>query len=168
MATLVVPFRNHSAKSRLCAPGLAQAMLDDVLEACAAVGETILADAPGGQAAAVAEAVAGIEGPVLVVNADLPCVTPDDLRALLAATPSGGMALVEARDGTTNALSLAEARLFRPLYGPGSAARFRAAGAVPVALPNIRDDVDTFADLIRVRDRAGRRTLAALVPVGAR
>ena len=168
MATLVVPFRNRSAKSRLGAPVLAQAMLEDVLEACAAVGETIVADRPGGQGAAVAEALADVEGPVLVVNADLPCVTADDLRALLAATPPGGSALVEARDGTTNALSLSEARLFRPLYGPGSAARFRATGAVSVAVPNIRDDVDTLADLVRVRDRAGRRTRAALEPVGAR
>ena len=58
----------------------------------------------------------------LVVNADLPCATPEALRRLAAA----GLALVEARDGTTNALSLPDPRLFAPLYGPASADRFRA------------------------------------------
>jgi len=32
--------------------------------------------------------------------------------------------VVEARDGTTNALGLPYPEVFRPLYGPGSAARF--------------------------------------------
>ena len=39
------------------------------------------------------------EGPVLVVNADLPCVRPRDLLTLLGALPEGGLALVPAADG---------------------------------------------------------------------
>ena len=84
-------------------------------------------DPGGGQGAAVAAALAGLDpGAILIVNADVPCVLPDDLRALLAATPAGGIALVEAVDGTTNALSISAPGAFAPLYGPDSAARFQA------------------------------------------
>jgi 2-phospho-L-lactate guanylyltransferase (CobY/MobA/RfbA family) len=105
---------------------------------------------------------------VLVVNADLPCVQPRDLLTLLGALPEAGVALVRAADGTTNALALAAAHLFAPLYGPGSAARFRAraerleAPFVAAAIPNLVDDVDTLADLERLEGRLGAQTAAAL------
>jgi hypothetical protein len=71
-------------------------------------------------------------------------------------------------DGTTNALSLVDARDFRQLYGAASAARFaEALGARPLDLPNLADDVDALADLERVVARLGAhtRTVAAqLVP----
>ena len=60
----------------------------------------------------------------------------------------------------------------RPLYGPGSAERFRAhaeqlgATALAVAIPNLADDVDTEADLERVGLRAGPRTQAAIASLG--
>jgi 2-phospho-L-lactate guanylyltransferase (CobY/MobA/RfbA family) len=167
MATVVVPFRGAGAKSRLGRPEIAFAMLEDVVAAGLEVGEVVVADGPGGQGQAVAAALAGLEGHILVVNADLPCVTPADLRALEAATPADGVVLVEARDGTTNALGLASPRLFHAVYGAGSAARFRALGAVRAEIPNIRDDVDTPDDLARLQDRLGPRTRAALEPVGA-
>jgi 2-phospho-L-lactate guanylyltransferase len=193
MTTIVVPFNGPNGKSRLHTSGrarrrLALAMLGDVLAACAAVGATtvvtgdsgassvaeelglsVAGDAGGGQGAAVEAAMAGLEpGPLLVVNADLPCVVPHDLRALLAATPAGGIALVEALDGTTNALSLPAPEAFAPLYGRDSAARFQAhaAGlglvAVSAAIPNLADDVDTLDDLRRISLRAGPRTQTAL------
>jgi 2-phospho-L-lactate guanylyltransferase len=105
---------------------------------------------------------------VLIVNADLPCVRPRDLLALLGAAPLGGMALVEAADGTTNALALADPVQFQDLYGPGSAARFRAyarshgLGCVTIAIPNLAADVDTLDDLDRLRGRLGPHTAAAL------
>jgi 2-phospho-L-lactate guanylyltransferase (CobY/MobA/RfbA family) len=131
-------------------------MFEDVLAACRAVGPTIVADLSGGQGAAVAAALVGVEGPVAVVNADLPCVTPADLAALAETAP----ALAPAADGTTNALSLLSAADFRPLYGPGSAARF-GAFAQPISIPNLADDVDTMDDLERLANRAGPRTQAA-------
>ena len=137
-------------------------MLADVVAAACELGDVVLANGEGGQGRAVAQAVARLAGPVLVVNADLPCATADDLRALLAATPADGAAFVAAPDGTTNALSLARAELFEPLYGPDSARRFLAAGAIAVDLPNLADDVDTAVDLDRVRERLGPRTRAAL------
>lgn len=195
MTTTVVPF--HAGKHRLeldaeerAAVGLA--MLGDVLAACVAVGPTTLVtedaaagalarelgaevhpDPGGGQGAAVASALGRLDGgPALVVNADVPCAVPRDLRTLLEAAPPGGLALVEADDGTTNALALAHASLFAPLYGAASAARFRdhaaalGVDAMTAAVPNVADDVDTLADLRRVGLRAGPRTLAAISRLG--
>ncbi len=167
MATIVVPFRGSSAKRRLgpAGPALASAMLEDVLAACEPVGRTQLATKGGGQGAAVAAALADVgEEPVLVVNADLPCVRPRDLLALLGAIPPGGVALVRATDGTTNALGLASPRLFEPLYGPSSADRFLRLGAeaVEAAIPNLADDVDTLEDLERLQGRLGGHARAAL------
>ena len=192
MAGVVVPYRGPDAKSRLpfTAAERAQlglAMLADVLAAAAAVGPTVVVtsdpaaaalapevvpDPGAGQGAAVA---AGLErlvaGPMLVVNADLPQATPQDLLALLGEMPPGGIALVEARDGTTNALALSSADRFAPVYGRGSAERFREWAAhrgVPfIAAPiaNLVHDVDTLADLDRFDDAEGpigRHTHAAL------
>jgi 2-phospho-L-lactate guanylyltransferase (CobY/MobA/RfbA family) len=174
MPTVVVPFRGESAKQRL-APlpeaartVIAEAMLGDVLAACDGIGRTIVAR-EGRQGEAVAAALRGVDpGQVLVVNADLPCVRQRDLLALLGSVAPGGIALVEAADGTTNALALADPHLFAPLYGPGSAERFRARAArlgapfAAVDLPGLADDVDTLADLERLEDRLGPHTAAAL------
>ena len=169
MATVVVPFRASTPKLRL-APlpararrKLAFAMLADVLAAAEPLGRTIVADARGGQGKAVADCLATLAGPVLVVNADLPCATTAELEALLAAAP----ALVAASDGTTNALALADAASFVPLYGPGSARRFvEHLGATVLALSGLADDVDTLRDLDRIGDRAGPRTRAAIATLG--
>ena len=192
-AQIVVPYRGESGKQRLDAPPevksqLALAMLGDVLTAAVLVGRTVLVssdaaaaglaeelgaevvdDPGGGQGAAVAAGLAALdEGTVLVVNADLPCVVPHDLRTLAGAADLGAVGLVEADDGTTNALALPRAGLFAPLYGAASAARFRdhfsAEGvtAIFAAIPNLADDVDTADDLRRVGFRAGPRTQAAL------
>ena len=194
MKTIVVPFAGVKGKTRLHAPAhrrrnLSLAMLADVLFACVTVGPTLvatsdseageiareagadlIADPGGGQSAAVAAALAEIEGPVLVVNADLPCLAPHDLWALLEAAPPNGIALVEAPlDGTTNALVLSGANAFAGLYGRGSASRFRehaatlGMDAVTVELPNLADDVDTLDDLYRLRPRCGPRTQACLL-----
>ena len=186
---IVVPYRTNG-KSRLpeAARGtLALAMLGDVLAACTAAAQTTvvtddpaaealagelgatLAPDPGdGQGAAVAAALASTDGPVLVVNADVPCAVPADLRALAAVAEAGALGVVEAADGTTNALALPDAGLFAPLYGPGSAGRFcehareHGIDAVSAAIPNLADDVDTVDDLERVGSRAGPRTQAAI------
>ncbi|HJU37899.1 MAG TPA: 2-phospho-L-lactate guanylyltransferase [Gaiellaceae bacterium] len=193
MATVVIPFAGADGKTRLhdssrIRRALAHAMFCDVLAACLPVGLTrvvtpddhaataareagaeAVGDPGGGQGAAVQAGLEGVEpGGILVVNADLPCAVPHDLRALLAATPAGCLALVEALDGTTNALSLPSAEAFAPLYGPSSSDRFREHAAtlgleaVSVALPNLADDVDTMDDLTRLQLRAGPRTQACL------
>jgi 2-phospho-L-lactate guanylyltransferase len=193
MAQIVVPFRGEAAKQRLEAPDdvrakLALAMLGDVLAAAVVMGRTLLVtrdgaagalaeelgaepvnDPGGGQGAAVDAALEHVgNGLVVVVNADVPCVVPHDLRTLASAAELGALGLVEAEDGTTNALALPRASLFAPLYGTGSAARFRehaaAEGvtAVSAAIPNLAHDVDTLEDLHRLGFRVGPRTQAAL------
>src|SRR5215212_6283861 len=107
MTQIVVPFRGESGKQRLAAPDavrtkLSLAMLGDVLAACVVTGRTLLVtddaaaraladelgaeavDDPGaGQGGAVAAGIERAEnGAVIVVNADVPCVVPNDLRTL--------------------------------------------------------------------------------------
>jgi 2-phospho-L-lactate guanylyltransferase (CobY/MobA/RfbA family) len=155
MALFVVPFR-VDGKTRLGDPEIALAMFMDVRAACEQVGDVIVCDAPGGQGSAVAVTLAGLEGSVTIVNADLPCVTPHELIELVDAAP----ALVAAYDGTTNALALADARDFRPLYGPGSAERF---GLRRLDLRGLREDVDTRDDLVRLARYVGPNTRSAML-----
>ena len=189
MPSLVVPFRGVKGKSRLgplprpARAAISAAMLGDVVTACLAVGPTFVVgpagtetagaafvlDPGGGQGAAVR---AGLEAaalaadgstPLLVVNADLPCVTARDLLALAGAVPVDGIAYAPAVDGTTNALALATSTLFVPVYGPGSSARFAAlAPSRRVDAPNLIDDVDALADLERLSGRLGPRTRSVL------
>jgi 2-phospho-L-lactate guanylyltransferase (CobY/MobA/RfbA family) len=164
--SIVIPFRGEDAKQRLpeqIRAELARAMLADVVAAADEIGRTIVAEGRG-QGAAVETALSDVqETPVLVVNADLPAVTPRDLLALLGSIPPDGIAVAAAPDGTTNALGLAAPGLFEPLYGPGSAARFLAlAPSRLVEIPNLADDVDELSDLERFETRLGARTRAAL------
>jgi 2-phospho-L-lactate guanylyltransferase (CobY/MobA/RfbA family) len=150
------------------------AMLGDVVEAAFPVGTVVVVtddpsvvpvgaevvrDPGRGLGAAVAAGLRLVEGQALVVNADLPAATPAALRRLEAA----GLALVEAHDGSTNALSLPDRSAFAPLYGAGSADRFRAhAPFATVSIPELKADVDCDADLERLTLRVGRRTRALL------
>ena len=193
MTQIVIPFRGETGKQRLDASEEARAqlglaMLGDVLAAAVVAGRTLVvtddkagralaaelgaepvADARGGQGDAVAAALGRLDdGTVLVVNADVPCVVPHDLRTLAGAADLGAIGYVEAEDGTTNALALPDRAHFAPLYGSGSAARFRdhadrlGVPAISCAIPNLSDDVDTLDDLRRVGLRAGPRTQAAI------
>jgi 2-phospho-L-lactate guanylyltransferase len=174
--TIVIPYRGD-AKRRLPSAvraALAVAMLGDVVEAALPVGRVLVVtdddavvpagaetvpDPGGGLGAAVAAALARIEGHALVINADLPGATTPSLLRLAAA----GLALVEAPDGTTNALSLPDPGVFEPLYGPGSADRFRAhAPFATVSIPELQVDVDSEHDLRGLGSEVGPRTRALL------
>lgn len=194
MPTVVVPFRGTDPKRRLdglADPArlrLAEAMLADVLAAAVAVGRVFVVsperpdlpdgaehvpDPRHGQGAAVRAALdaallAASPAPFIVVNADVPCVTPRDLLALAGAVPENGLALAPAADGTTNALALSAPQVFEPLYGPGSATRFAAlAPSRLLEVPNLADDVDTVGDLERLRERLGPNTRRALARLEA-
>lgn len=176
MTTIVVPYRGD-AKSRLPAglrAAAAVAMLGDVVAAAREVGPVLvvtddasvlprevatLADPGGGLGAAVVAGLTAVEGHALVVNADLPCATPDAIDRLASA----GLALVEALDGTTNALSLPEPAAFEPFYGPRSASRFREHAPYATSrIPELELDVDSEEDLERVSLPLGPRTRALL------
>lgn len=174
VTTIVIPYRGD-AKRRLppeLRAAAAVAMLGDVVEAALPLGRVVvvtddpivvppgarlLADPGGGQGAAVEAGLAIATGGALVVNADLPLATTGALRRL----ENAGLALVESGDGTTNALALPDPAVFAPLYGPDSAARFRAhAPFASVAIAELTEDVDSLADLERLAPTAGPRTRA--------
>ena len=174
--TIVVPYRGD-AKRRLppeIRAAAALAMLGDVVEAALVVGPVVVVtddasvvppaavhipDPEGGLGAAVAAGLRDVAGHALVVNGDLPAATPAAIRRLADA----GVALVEAKDGTTNAMSLPEPGIFAPLYGPGSASRFRASAPfATVRIPELEADVDTLDDLERLALPLGSRTRALL------
>jgi len=174
--TIVIPYRGD-AKRRLPSAiraAAAIAMLGDVVAAALEVGRVlvvtddravvpagaeVVADPGNGLGSAVEAGLAQVDGHALVVNADLPCATPDALRHLAAA----GLALVEASDGTTNALSLPDPSVFAPLYGAGSAERFRAHAPFATArIPELEVDVDTDSDLENLPLRSGTRTRTLL------
>ncbi len=193
MPPIVIPYRGIAGKRRIDAPdeiraAISLAMLGDVLTACVAFDRTLLVtadeeaielarqigaehvpDPGGGQGGAVGAGLAEVaDKPVLILNADLPCVVPHDLRTFASAAELGAVGLVEADDGTTNALALPRPNVFKPLYGKGSAERFREHAAAEryetstAAIPNLIDDVDTRADLERLSMRVGPRTQAAI------
>jgi 2-phospho-L-lactate guanylyltransferase len=174
--TIVVPYRGD-AKRRLPAPiraAAAVAMLGDVVAAALPVGRVLVVtddaevvppgaetvpDPGDGLGAAVAAGLARVTGHAVVVNADLPWATTDAIRRLAAS----GLALVESADGRTNALSLPDPAVFAPLYGPGSAARFRRhAPFATVEIPELEADVDSGADLEGTAPALGPRTRALL------
>lgn len=187
MTNVVVPFR-AGGKSRLppeFRDELARAMLADVLAAAVAfaptrlvtddrdaaslatgLGATVVHDPGDGQGAAVWAGLEGCDGVCAVVNADCPRVRPADLAVLADVARRGHLALVEARDGTTNALGLPVSVVFAPLYGRDSARRFRAhatslgIGFEQLDLPRLVDDVDTVADLTRVASKVSGPTNA--------
>ena len=161
---------------------LQHAMLEDVLEACRqspgvdplvvtadheAVrlarreGADVVADynPPRGMNAAVRLGLvrAGMRRAeaALVLPADLPLITSEDLRSLVgAATGAPEVVLVPSRDGTgTNALLLTPPGVLEPELGPGSLARHlqqasrRGCPARCIRLPGVALDIDTPDDL---------------------
>ena len=137
-------------------------MLGDVVAAALEVGPVLVVtddatavppsaqhvrDPGAGLGAAVVAGLAEVDGHALVVNADLPAATPQAIEELASA----GLALVEAADGTTNALSLPDAVDSLPCTGREARARFREQRAV-------RDRTDPGA---RGGRRHARRSRAA-------
>jgi 2-phospho-L-lactate guanylyltransferase len=172
----IMPFR-AGAKTRLAermdAPAraaLAQAMAEHVLETlgrCPLIGTiTVLAplrpafapestgwisDEGRGLNAELAAALAGTRS-TLVIHADLPLVSPDDIAALIDAASAAGAAIApdHARTGT-NALALTDASALQPAFGADSLALHLALlpDALVVERPGLALDIDTSADLDR-------------------
>jgi 2-phospho-L-lactate guanylyltransferase len=156
------------AKGRLAAvldpPGrraLARQMLDHVLETLkqAGISPVRIADGDRDLNVDVAAAARLVEGEgatdLLVVMADLPYLTADDIAALLEAGRQSPVVIAEAKDGGTNALLLRPPTVLQFSFATGQpsaarhAAHARAAGIEPaiVRRPGLARDIDTPADL---------------------
>jgi 2-phospho-L-lactate guanylyltransferase len=88
---------------------------------------------------------------VAAMCADLPCLVPDDLDTALAAGMAPRWFVADAAGSGTTLLAAGPGVDLDPHFGPGSAARHTDSGASPVrtAVPTLRMDVDTEADLAR-------------------
>lgn len=127
-----------------------------------------LPDPGGGLNAALAAAAGWVSasgyGAMLIVPADIPCVTPAELAAVLA--PAAANPLVIAPDVPetgTNALLLAPPTLIAPRFGPDSLAAHEKAAAeegvraARVSRPGLARDIDEPADLAWLAQRFPER-----------
>ncbi len=146
----------------------------DVHPVASARGAALIEDAGKGTNAAIVAALddhrVAAAPAVLVVQGDLPHLTPDDVRrcidALTADAPTA--LLVPNDDGGTSALGLRPPHAMPTAFGPQSGARHREAAATAglplheLAIESLAADVDTVADLERVRAAVGPATAAVL------
>ena len=109
---------------------------------------------PWNDALASAMSVIVTEPTVAIVAADLPLVSSDDVRALLATTPERGVVIARAKDGGTNAVAMRPPGIVATRFGErGSAALHErdawtaGADAHVLDLPGLAFDIDTPEDL---------------------
>ena len=102
---------------------------------------------------------------VAAMCADLPALQTADLDTALAAGMTPRWFVADASGAGTTLLAAGPGVDLDPHFGPGSARRHEDSGATPVraAVPTLRMDVDTGADLALARDLGvGVRTEQAL------
>lgn len=104
---------------------------------------------------------------VLILHADLPLATGQAITAFLDAAGDAEVALVQSRDGGTNAMLLRPPGRFPLAYGPNSFALHESAATaaglrvIRVESPSLALDLDTPADVEQLMSTAeGRATLA--------
>lgn len=109
-------------------------------------------------ALAAAMETAVTERVAVIVAADLPLLTPEEIRTLAAATPARGVAIGRARDGGTNAICMRPPGAYPTCFGtPNSAAEHErivwlaGGSAHTFDLPGLAFDVDTPEDLAEWR-----------------
>ncbi|WP_280235458.1 2-phospho-L-lactate guanylyltransferase [Nocardia cyriacigeorgica] len=131
---------------------------------------------PDGLNAALRAAADGLRqrhGPadLLALQADLPALRSAELAEMLATAPADARSVVvdHAGRGTAALLARAATHALDPRFGPDSARRHIAAGAVRLDgdWPGLRLDVDTAADLDRaIALGTGAATRAVLCDIG--
>jgi 2-phospho-L-lactate guanylyltransferase len=110
---------------------------------------------------ALAEAMVEVvsEEPVaVIVAADLPLLTPEEVRALVMATPECGVAIARASDGGTNAVAMRPPGKVTTHFGEHDsaavherAAWLAGADAHVLDCPGLAFDIDTPEDLAKWR-----------------
>ncbi|HEU4348457.1 MAG TPA: 2-phospho-L-lactate guanylyltransferase [Actinoplanes sp.] len=115
-----------------------------------------------------ADTVAGLRRDRVVLAADLPALTPDDLGAALRSAGVRSFVADAAGTGTT-LLTARRGTALDPHFGAGSASAHARSGAAELTgdWPGLRQDVDTAADLRTVLALGpGPRTCALLRDLG--
>jgi 2-phospho-L-lactate guanylyltransferase len=98
---------------------------------------------------------------VVVVLADVPLISPDDVRAAITALPERGLAICPSHDNGTSLLAMRPAGLIPFRFGPKSFSlhkREAAALGVPaevLRIDSLARDIDTPDDLRAIGSRAG-------------
>ncbi|GGK62793.1 2-phospho-L-lactate guanylyltransferase [Ornithinimicrobium pekingense] len=142
-----------------------------IREVTLSLGARVVADPGAGLNAAVSAGWPDLPDPGgqrvgwAALLGDLPALRPEDLRAALERCGRHPAAFVPDAEGTGTVLLTSTVAPPLPLFGPGSAARHRAAGAVSLELdlPRLRRDVDLAQDLrAALALGAGRHTLLAV------
>ncbi len=133
-------------------------------------GVLVVADPGGGLDAAFVHGAAQMSPTLAVaaVTADLPCLRPGDLTAALGQVHDRAFVADTPGTGTT-LLAAAAGRALLPAFGPGSASRHEASGAVRLSAPaTLARDVDTWEDLQEALGLGvGRRTVAVVAGITA-
>lgn len=122
---------------------------DNAQAAARALGAVVVEDPGTGLDAAVRAGLEAAPGPWrAVLLGDLPALTEEELVAALEACAAYPSAVVPDSQGTGTVLLTATRGRPEPSFGPGSAVRHAgSATLLPLDLPRLRRDVDTWADL---------------------
>lgn len=156
---------------------VAAASPGDASAAARALGVDVVLDPPNATSLDAvlhaAQPAIGHVGTLVVVMADLPRLHPRDVEQLL--DTDAPVVVAATADGGTGALLRRPPSVIPTAYGEGSAGRHarlaHRAGVQPltVDLPGFRHDVDTWEDLVALRDGpVGRATSAVLQRLGDR
>jgi 2-phospho-L-lactate guanylyltransferase len=191
MSVAVIPFRPVNPKTRLSGLLLpaerevfARAMLADVIGAVRAAGLDPLVlsthpyDCPGvevrvapvGLSDALNALLPTLEGPVLVIMADLPLATPDAVRRLVET--DADVAIAPGRGGGTNAIHIRDTARFHVDYYEISVSKHLAIAAAAGLSVELVDsfrlylDLDDEEDLVDLLIHGDGRARACLESLG--
>ena len=167
--TFVIPYRDRRQVPARRRRELALAMLADVTDAVNELaGRGARRRRPGRARARPSPLLwQGFSGPVTIVNSDLPCATGAEIEELLP-LPAGDRS--SPRTGRRTHLRCATS----PTSSRSTGRAARRASSEHLAAVQLepartsRDDVDTWDDLERVRDRVGKNTRGVSRDAGAR
>ncbi|MEN6341430.1 MAG: 2-phospho-L-lactate guanylyltransferase [Methanospirillum sp.] len=171
MPVAVIPFRPVNPKTRLSGllsqaerEAFARAMLADVIDAVRAGGLDPLVLSthpydcpgvqvrvvPGGLSDALNTLLPTIGGPVLVIMADLPLVTPEAVRRI--AGSGADVAIAPGRGGGTNAINIRDTGRFRVDYYEISVAKHLAIAKTAGLSVEVVDSFRLYLDLDEEED----------------
>lgn len=171
MPVAVIPFRPVDPKTRLSnllsrreREAFARAMLADVVAAVLGAGleplllcthpfesaEAEVRVAAGGLSSALNALLPTLEGPVLVIMADLPLATPDAIRRLVGT--AGDVAIAPGRGGGTNALLIRDTARFHVDYYEISVSKHLAIAAAAGLSVELVDSFRLYLDLDEEED----------------